>query len=245
LVNKSRKSAKKAKRGKTLRIFTILLVLLAALLLTPVALVAIYRVFPPPVTPLMVMRLFEGEGLKKDWVPLSEISPRLVRAVIALEDTKFCQHDGVDWGSMFEALSEHFKGGRLRGASTISMQTTKNLLLWPGRDYIRKGLEVPLTFWMELLWDKRRIIEVYLNIAEWGPGIYGAEAAAQKYFGKSVSRLTNWEAARMAAVLPNPRRWSPSRPTAYIRGRAYTALARNGEIGTLRCTHPARRARRR
>ena len=233
------------KRGTFSRIILILLTVLAAVLVTPIALVAVYRVIPPPVTPLMVIRLFEGEGLKKDWVPLRRISPRLVRAVIALEDTKFCQHDGVDWGSLFEALSEHYKGGRLRGASTISMQTTKNVLLWPGRDYIRKGLEVPLTFWMELIWDKRRIIEVYLNIAEWGPGVYGAEAAARTYFGKSASRLTAWEAARMAAVLPNPRRWSPRRPTAYIRGRAYTAIARNEDLGALRCTRPAERGRRR
>lgn len=218
--------------------------MLIAVLLTPVALVAVYRVVPPPVTPLMIIRLFEGEGLKKDWVPLREISPRLVRAVIALEDTQFCEHDGIDWGETFEALSAHFKGKRLRGASTISMQTTKNLVLWPGRDYIRKALEVPLTFWMELLWDKRRIIEVYLNIAEWGPGIYGAEAAARKYFGKPASRLTANEAARMAAVLPNPRRWSPRWPTGYIRGRAYTAIARNDEIGALRCTWPSRRRRR-
>lgn len=243
---KRKKSPKKKnKRGKVAKIALIIAAVLILLIVTPIALVIVYRVIPPPATPLMVLRLFEGEGLKKKWVPLRRISPRLVRAVIALEDTKFCEHDGVDWGSLFEALSAHFKGSRLRGASTISMQTTKNLLLWPGRDYIRKGLEVPLTFWMEMIWEKRRIIEVYLNIAEWGPGIYGAEAAAQRYFGKSASRLTAWEAARMAAVLPNPRRWSPSRPTAYIRGRAYIAIARNGEIGALRCTRPARRGRRR
>lgn len=223
----------------------ILLIGLAILLATPLILIAIYRFAPPPATPLMIIRLFEGEGIRKNWVPLRHISPRLVRAVIALEDTKFCEHDGVDWGETFEALSEHFNGKRLRGASTISMQTTKNLVLWPGRDYIRKALEVPLTFWMELVWDKRRIIEVYLNIVEWGPGIYGAERAAHTYFGKSAAQLSQWEAARMAAVLPNPRRWSPSRPTAYIRSRAYTAIARDGDLGSLRCTRPAHRDRRR
>lgn len=233
------------KASKARRIITIVLIGLVVLTVTPLVLVAVYRVAPPPVTPLMIIRLLEGEGIKKDWVPLRRISPRLVRAVIALEDTKFCEHDGVDWGETFEALSDHFKGKRLRGASTISMQTTKNLVLWPGRDYIRKAFEVPLTFWMELLWDKRRIIEVYLNIVEWGPGVYGAEAAAHRYFGKSAARLTQWEAARMAAVLPNPRRWSPSGPTAYIRGRAYTAIARDGDLGSLRCTRPAHHRRRR
>ncbi len=231
------------KSSKAHRIVTIVLIGLAVLMVTPLVLVAVYRVTPPPVTPLMIIRLLEGEGIKKDWVPLRRISPGLVRAVIALEDTKFCEHDGIDWGETFEALSDHFKGKRLRGASTISMQTTKNLVLWPGRDYIRKALEVPLTFWMELLWDKRRIIEVYLNIVEWGPGVYGAEAAAHRYFGKSAARLTQWEAARMAAVLPNPRRWSPSRPTAYILGRASTAITRNGDLGSLRCTRPPRRRR--
>lgn len=217
---------------------------MGVLLAAPVSLIVVYRAVPPPVTPLMLIRLLEGEGIKKDWTPIRRISPSLVRAVLALEDTKFCEHDGVDWGEAFEALSDHFKGKRLRGASTISMQTTKNLLLWPGRDYVRKAFEVPLTFWMELVWDKQRIIEVYLNVVEWGPGIYGAETAARTYFGKSADRLTRWEAALMAAVLPNPRRWSPRRPTAYIRGRAYTAIARDGDLGTLRCTRPARRGRR-
>ena len=229
------------KRGWTRRIVLPLSVVLVCLVVAPLALIVVYRVAPPPVTPLMAIRLFEGEGLKKEWVPLRRISPHLVRAVIALEDTRFCEHDGVDWKSLTEAVTEFAEGKRLRGASTISMQTTKNLLLWPGRDFFRKGLEMPLTFWMEFVWDKRRIIEVYLNIVEWGPGIYGAEAAAQAYFGKPAARLTRWEAAYMAAVLPNPRRWTPRRPTAYIRGRAYTAIARNSELGALRCARPALR----
>lgn len=221
----------------TSRIRLIVLCTLGAVVITPVALVLLYRQLPPPVTPLMVIRLFEGEGIKKDWVPLSKISPNVVDAVIALEDNNFCRHSGVDWGSLFEALAEYYNGERLRGASTISMQTAKNLFLWPGRDYLRKGLEAPLTILLEALWDKQRILEVYLNVAEWGPGIYGIEAAAQANFNKPASQLSRHEGALLAAVLPNPRRWSPARPTAYIQRRARTTRTRMSYLGPyLSCT---------
>lgn len=206
---------------------------LAAALLAPVALVLLYRELPPPATPLMVIRLFEGEGIKKDWVPLSKISPNVIQAVIALEDNNFCEHSGVDWGSLFEALAGYYRGERLRGASTISMQTAKNLFLWPGRDYLRKGLEAPLTILLETLWDKQRILEVYLNVAEWGPGIYGVEAAARAHFNKPASRLSRYEGALLAAVLPNPRRWSPATPTAYIQRRAHSTRTRMGYLAPL------------
>lgn len=199
--------------------------LLIALLL-PVALAAAYRYVPPPATPLMVIRLFEGEGINKSWAPLTRISPHVVRAVMALEDTAFCSHSGFDWDEVASAVEDRLKGGPLRGASTISMQTAKNLFLWPDRHVSRKVLEAPLTVLIETLWDKRRILEVYLNVIEWGPGIYGVEAASRAYFGKSASRLSRGEAALLAAVLPNPRRWSPARPTDYIQKRAHTALAR-------------------
>ncbi len=206
---------------------------LGAVLLAPVALLLLYRELPPPATPLMVIRLFEGEGIKKDWVPLSKISPNVVNAVIALEDNNFCEHSGVDWGSLFEALAGYYRGEKLRGASTISMQTAKNLFLWPGRDVLRKGLEAPLTILLEALWDKRRILEVYLNIAEWGPGIYGVEAAARAHFDKPASRLSWYEGALLAAVLPNPRKWSAARPTAYIRRRAQDSRKRMSYLGPL------------
>jgi monofunctional biosynthetic peptidoglycan transglycosylase len=206
---------------------------LGTVLIAPVALALLFRELPPPVTPLMVIRMFEGEGIKKDWVPLSEISPNVVHAVIALEDNNFCTHSGVDWGQLFEAVSDYYKGERLRGASTISMQTAKNLYLWPGRDYLRKVIEAPLTILLETLWDKQRILEVYLNIAEWGPGIYGIEAAARANFNKPASRLNRREAALLAAVLPNPRRWSPSRPTAYIQRRVRATRTRMTYLGPL------------
>jgi monofunctional biosynthetic peptidoglycan transglycosylase len=207
------------------------------ILLAPIGLILIYRELPPPATPLMVIRLFEGEGIKKQWTPLSRISPHVANAVIALEDNKFCVHAGVDWGSVFEALADYYNGQSLRGASTISMQTSKNLFLWPGRNYVRKAIEAPLTILLESLWDKRRILEVYLNIAEWGPGIYGVEAAARAYFKKSSAKLSRREAALLAAVLPNPRRWSPARPTAYIQRRARSTRIRMRYLGPfLGCT---------
>ena len=212
---------------------------LLAILLTPVALLLIYRQLDPPITPLMLIRLIEGEGLTKTWVPLADISPHVPRAVIALEDNNFCEHHGFDWGEIFEALSEYYKGERLRGASTISMQTTKNLFLWPQRNLLRKVAEAPLTLIMEALWDKQRIIEVYLNIVEWGPGVYGVEAAAQAHFRKPARRLTPREAALLAAVLPNPRKWSPSRPSGYLLRQVRTSYRRVRQLGPmLDCAKP-------
>lgn len=209
-------------------------ILLALVVLAgpPLILVA-YRIVPPPITPLMVIRQIEGEGLNRAWVDLKDISPHLGAAVVAAEDNLFCRHHGFDIGALKEVYEDWEAGEETRGASTVSMQTSKNLFLWPGRSMIRKGLEAYLTVWLELLWPKRRIAEVYLNIAEWGPGIYGAEAAARYYFRISAARLSRHQAALMAAVLPNPRRWSPARPTAYIQERAQTLERRIGQLGPL------------
>lgn len=203
---------------------------LVALLGPPIGLIA-FRIVPPPVTPLMLIRLAQGEGLHKTWTPLAEISPRLRAAVIAAEDNLFCTHNGFDLDSLQDAFDDWQDDRRTRGASTISMQTAKNLFLWPGRDFLRKGAEAYVTVWMELLWPKSRIAEIYLNIAEWGPGLYGAEAAAQAYFRKPAAELSRREAALLAAVLPNPRRWSPARPTAYIANRAATLQRRMTQLG--------------
>jgi monofunctional biosynthetic peptidoglycan transglycosylase len=204
-----------------------------AVLLLPTALILVFRFVPPPVTPLMLWRLAQGEGLEKDWVPLAAISPHLPDAVIAAEDNRFCEHGGIDWPALRHELSRAFAGEHARGASTISMQTTKNVLLWPGRDLVRKLLEAALTPQLELFWSKRRIMEVYLNVAETGPGLYGAEAAARRFFGKPARALTRHEAALIAAVLPNPRRWSPQRPTRYIAQRVRTIERRMGQLGPL------------
>ena len=203
------------------------------LIVLPHAALMAYRVIPPPVTPLMMIRLVEGQGLHKDWVSLDRIAAALPYAVIAAEDNRFCGHRGVDWSEMRTAIDEYQSDDRVRGASTITMQTAKNLVLWPGRDFIRKGIEIYLASYVEAIWPKRRIIEVYLNVAEWGPGIYGAEAAATRYFGKPARRLTTHEASLMAAVLPNPRRWRPDRPTRYISARASTIERRIAQLGPL------------
>ncbi len=202
-------------------LFRVVIVMLVAL---PV-LILVYRFVPVPLTPLMVLRQMQGEGLEKQWVDYEQLSPNLRRAVIASEDAHFCTHHGFDWHSIDQAWDDYQSGERLRGASTITQQTAKNLVLWPG-GWLRKIIEVYPTVLLELLWPKRRILQTYLNVIEWGPGIYGGEAASRAYFGRSAGALTAPEAALMAAVLPNPRRWSPAKPTDYIRSRAATILAR-------------------
>jgi monofunctional biosynthetic peptidoglycan transglycosylase len=178
----------------------------------------------------MLIRVVEGHGLTKDWVPLTRISTNLQRAVIASEDAKFCQHSGFDWAAVDKALARNARGLSLRGASTISMQTSKNLLLWPQRNFIRKGAEAYLTVWLEALLPKRRILELYLNEIEWGPGIYGAEAAARHYFGVSAAQLTSRQAALMATALPNPLNWRPDKPGAWMSERAGVIQARMNSV---------------
>ena len=172
-----------------------------------------YRHVDPPTSTLMLGQYLTGRTLAQRWVPLERMSPNLIRAVIASEDGNFCRHRGVDWSAIDEALDKAAEdGGRPRGASTISMQTVKNLLLWPQAHYIRKVLELPLAYLAELAWGKRRILELYLNIAEWGPGIFGAEAAAQYHFRKSAAALSVQEAALLAVSLPNPIERNAGRP---------------------------------
>jgi monofunctional biosynthetic peptidoglycan transglycosylase len=210
--------ARRRPRGRRLLRFALRVVVIALVL--PVPFVIAYRFAPPPITPLMVIRSASGASLEKHWLPLERIAPTLPRAVIASEDEKFCAHHGFDWTALKNAYRDWRAGREPKGASTITMQVAKNLFLWPGRSVIRKGVEAYLTVLLELLWDKRRIMEVYLNVIEWGDGIYGADAAAHRYFRKPASALTPEEAALMAAVLPNPREWSAARPTQYLAARA-------------------------
>jgi len=233
----SRRSRKRRGPGLWARVRTIILISLLVLAVTPVALAALYREVPPPVTPLMIIRFLQGEGLKKSWTPLAEISPHAVRAIIGLEDSRFCSHGGIDWDSVGDALSDHFQGEKLRGASTISMQTAKNLFLWPDQNFFRKALEAPMTYMIEAVLGKRRILEIYLNIVELGPGIYGVEAASQTYFRRHANALTPWQAGLLAAILPAPRKWSPVHPTDFIQNRARTSMARAQILrGSLKCT---------
>jgi monofunctional glycosyltransferase len=224
-------------RGLGRRIRRFLVWSLLIVLLLPAGLLVVYRFLPVPLTPLMVIRLAQGEGLQKDWVPLRQIAPALRQAVVASEDNRFCEHNGFDWSALSEVLGELEAGERPRGASTITMQTAKNLFLWPDRSLLRKGLEAWLTPQIELIWSKRRILEVYLNIAEMGPGIYGAQAAAEHHFGKAAADLTRSEAARLAAVLPNPRVWSPTAQSGYMVRRVRTIGRRIDQLGPmLDCT---------
>lgn len=187
----------------------------------------LYRFVPVPFTPLMLIRLLEEpragqkHRLYHNWVPYEHISPQLVKSVIASEDQRFMEHWGFDLVALEKAYKRNQKGKKRKlGGSTISMQTAKNVYLWPSRTWIRKGFEAYFTALIELLWSKERIMEVYLNSIEMGPGIYGAEAAAQAWFNKPASKLTAKEAARIAACLPDPRRRNPARPSAYVAGRA-------------------------
>lgn len=200
----------------------------------------IYRFIPVPITPLMVIRLYEQAvdekkelRLYKDWVSMNHISKNMPQAVVAAEDQKFMDHNGFDWEAMKKAWENNKKGKRIKGASTISQQTAKNVFLWPGRNLIRKGLEAYFTFLIETIWSKERIMEVYLNVIEMGEGVYGIEAAAQTNFKKSAAKLNRNESALIAAVLPNPRRWSPARPTPYIQGRQVWILRQMNNINPV------------
>ena len=195
-----------------------------------VAWVLWYRLAPVGGTTQMGLRQLEGQAVDRTWVPLEEVSPHLVRAVIAAEDARFCEHPGFDLEQMRVAWAEARAGGRARGASTISQQTAKNAFLWSGRGPVRKGLEAWFTGLEELLWPKRRVMEVYLNVAEWGDGHFGAEAAAQARFGKPASALTATEASLLAAVLPSPNKWRVDPPGPYVASRARTLRARMATV---------------
>jgi monofunctional biosynthetic peptidoglycan transglycosylase len=192
------------------------------LFFTPPLMVLALRWLPPPTTAFMLRS--EVRPVQYQWVPASAVAETARKAVVAAEDQKFWTHFGFDLEAIEKAMAHNQKNQRTRGASTITQQVAKNLFLWPGRSYLRKGVEVTFTVLIELLWSKDRILEVYLNIAEFGPGIYGVEAAAQKFFGKPAAQLLPGEAARLAAVLPNPRKWRADRPGPYVQLRTEAIL---------------------
>ena len=204
----------------------------------------LFRFIPVPVTPLMLIRcteqVFSGEApkLKKDWVPLKEMSSNLVLAVISSEDQKFSEHFGFDFEAIEKVAKQKVKlqkrGKPIKGGSTISQQCAKNVFLFPQRSYIRKAFEVYFTFLIEIFWSKKRIMEVYLNVIEMGDGIYGAQAASKIYFKKDAKNLTAAEAATIAAVLPNPRKWNAGKPTGFINRRKSWILRQMGHLkGTV------------
>jgi len=196
-------------------------------------LVALYA-FAPPVSTLMLARLIEGRGYERIYVRLRDIAPVAAASVIASEDARFCSNDGVDWGALHEALNG--AEGPRRGASTITMQTAKNLFLWPGRSVIRKGVEIGMALVLGKVWSKPRTIEIYLNIAEWGDGVFGAEAASRADFGKAAKELSPREAALLAGALPNPKLRDPRRPSrGYLRRAATIARLSSPDADWLDC----------
>lgn len=194
--------------------------------------VILYAFIPVPLTPLMLIRLQEqwsadkGFRMQRDWVALSEVNPAVVQAVICAEDANFLAHHGFDFDAINAAYKANKQGKKIKGASTITQQTAKNVFLWPGRTYVRKGLEAYFTVLIELFWSKKRIVEVYLNVIETGDGIYGIEAAAQEYYKKKASELTRGEAAMIASILPNPRIYSPLKPSSKIYRKQKRVLRR-------------------
>ena len=220
---------KGVRKGGLLR--RVLVWLFVAVVAVPVGLTVVYRFVPPPITLLMVQRLFQGHGLHRQWRPLSQMSPALPRAVIAAEDQRFCEHRGFDFEAIEKAMKHNERRpNRIRGGSTISQQAAKNVFLWPQRSYVRKGLEAYFTVLIETLWGKRRIMEVYLNTVEWGPGVYGAEAAARRNFGVGADRLSQAQAARLAAILPSPLKWRAARPGPYVQRRSRKVAAASGAV---------------
>lgn len=214
----------KASRSRRRRIGSILRTLLLLFAVVSAALVLTLRWLPVPISGVMIEKLYAAGAssnyqLRYTWVSAKRISPHMKIAVVASEDQRFQEHFGFDFAAMTDAYAGYRSGAKLRGASTITQQTAKNVFLWSGRSWVRKGLEAWFTLLLELLWPKQRILETYLNVAEFGPGVFGVEAAAQTYFGKPAALLGPREAALLAAVLPNPLRLRVDRPSAYVLAR--------------------------
>lgn len=224
--------AERIRRGivRWLRRVMIALVVLLAL---PPLLTLLYRVeFIHPVSTLMLRDLATLKGYERDWIELDVVAPVLIKSVVMSEDGRFCSHNGVDWGALNEVIGDALDGEQARGASTITMQTAKNLFLWPSRSFIRKGLEIPLAMWIDLVLPKQRIMEIYLNIAEWGDDIYGIEAASWIRFGRPASELTARQAALLTVALPNPYMRDPENPGSGMQRLAGIIEARAEKFGS-------------
>lgn len=241
MARKSSKSSQKKSLFK--RIATIAGKVLLWFFIFSVIWVLAYRFINPPITFLMMQRNWERKGddkpakIKKEWVKFEDISDNMKRAAVSAEDQLFLKHMGFDIKAIEKAYKSNEKKGKktkkIRGGSTISQQTAKNVFLWPGRSYVRKAFEAYFTLLIEVLWSKERILEVYLNVIEMGDGIYGAEAASQKYYGHSCKKMSRSEAALLAACFPNPRRWTPNKPTRYIKHRKYLIMRNMRVLGPL------------
>lgn len=228
---KGRRSRSKRRSRGAVWLRRTLLALVVAGVLPLVASIVYLPHFVHPVSTLMMKDLAGFSGYDRRWTPIGEISPRLVRSVMMSEDGQFCSHHGIDLGEMRALIDDFLAGEATRGGSTITMQTVKNLYLWHGRSYVRKAIELPYAIYLDLVMPKRRIMEIYLNIAEWGPGIYGAEAASRHHFGKSARDLTARQAALLAVTLPSPLTRNPAKPSAGLNRLAATIERRAGHAG--------------
>ncbi len=229
-------------RGIAKRALTIAGAIAAGWLALVLLLIIVYRFINPPISALMLQRWVSGQGSLHEWVNFEDMSPNVIRAVLVSEDARFCEHNGIDYEAIEDAV-EDAGSGRLRGASTISMQVVKNLFLWPSKSYLRKAIELPLTYMLELIWPKRRIMEVYLNIAEWGPGIFGVGTASKFYLSKPAKSLSAREAARLAVALPNPLTRNAGKPGPGTRRLAGAVQVRMRFIPSsqMACLWPKRR----
>jgi monofunctional biosynthetic peptidoglycan transglycosylase len=221
---------RRRKRSPVGRIFGWIVRIVLGFILISLLWVLAYRFINPPITATMIGDVIAGRGLHKDWMPITRIDRDMVRAAIAAEDGKFCSHNGFDFEAIEDAMKRNASGGRIRGGSTISQQTAKNAFLWQGGGYFRKGLEAWFTFLIERMWPKQRIMEVYLNLAETGIGTYGVNAGSQRYFGHDASAMSATEAARIAAVLPLPKKRGAIAPKGFTRRYGNTISARIGAV---------------
>jgi monofunctional biosynthetic peptidoglycan transglycosylase len=221
---------RKRQRSWPRRIIGWIIKLVLAFILISVLWVLAYRFANPPITATMIGDMIDGRGATRDWMPIEQIDRDMVRAAIAGEDSKYCTHNGFDFEAIENAMQRNASGGRIRGGSTISQQTAKNAFLWQGGGYARKGVEAWFTFLIEHLWGKQRIMEVYLNLAETGIGTYGVNAGSQRYFGHDASAMSRTEAARIAAVLPLPKKRGAVAPKGFTRRYGGTIAARIGAV---------------
>lgn len=236
---KKSKAVSKTKSPVFKKITTVATKVFLWFLMVSVLWVLVYRFVNPPITLLMIQRNIERSSddkpskMEKKWVDFEDISDNMKRAAVSAEDQLFLKHIGFDLKAIEKAFETNKKGKKIKGGSTISQQTAKNVFLWPGRSWLRKGFEAYFTLLIEIFWSKERILEVYLNVIEMGDGIYGAEAAAQAYYGKSCHSMSRSQAALIAACFPNPRRWTPKKPTTYIRHRQYLIMRNMRRLGPL------------
>ncbi|MCB1481412.1 MAG: monofunctional biosynthetic peptidoglycan transglycosylase [Rhodobiaceae bacterium] len=236
MADKSAVTANAKAGGVLRRLARLALAGLAVATAIPAVIVPLYAFVDPPFSTLMLRDRLSGHSYERQWIDLDEVAPVMAHSVVVSEDSLFCMHNGIDWKQMQIAIDQWKAGKEPRGASTIAMQTAKNLFLWPARSYVRKAIELPLAYYMDLVWSKRRMIEIYLNSVEWDNGVYGIQAASRHYFKRSASKLTPRQAALLATALPLPDTRNPARPSRYHARLARLVEERTRDAGPwLKC----------